>query len=907
MKKYIILFLVIFYSSSIGAQNTYSLKGRLVDSLRSPIEAATVYVSKQKDSTLVEYSLSGQDGSFELKVLPNKEELFLSTSLYGFSTFVQKLKDGVSQTIDFGDIVLLEQSNDLEEVIIIAQAAPIRIVKDTLEFNASSFKVRPDANLETLLKELPGVQMDENNNITVNGKPVGEILVNGKPFFSEDGKIALENLPADIVNKIQVTDKKSKTERFTKSAAVSDDASINITIDKDKNKGYFGRVSAGYGSDDRYESALFLNSFTQNTKFSVIGSANNINASGFSMNDVFDNMTTSKSKGGITESRLLGANINQTFNDKLSLDGSYNYSYGDTKNWDKRSMTKFLPDGEFSSDSFSEYRNTSQGQSANVSMDYISDKNALYISPRFSRNRSSGDRTSQEESFDENRELVNKSNSTSRNTSDSNSFSNSIRYIRKFEKEGQFLSLEFNNSNSSNNGEAFYESFTEFFQSNTPNDDRRQFKQTTTSSDSYTTTLAYNLAVNDSLKLIIGGKWNYTQSISDLQVFDFDEQTDTYSILNEKQSNRYKTVENQLRPYTNISWNKKKFSFQFQADAVITNLKATGLYNSQDYRADKNYVSPELLSIFRYYFNKNTQVNFRYNYGLTYQSATQLLAITDLSDPLNTIIGNPDLKPTGNHSFNIGFRTYNFQKRDGFVINIGNSIQNNSIVNYVVYDADRKSTSTYKNISGNYQIRLNSEWFKTAKWDQHTLKFGIGLRYNNSLKKGFIDALAYKAYANVFTPRVYLNYQLGDDLIIKPFYNYTYNTTSYRNFRVDKATSFVHNLGIQTTTYWPKNIVFGNDISYNYNSQIASGFQKDYYMWNVSLAYDFYKSKFRAKVKVYDLLNQNTSSIRTIDPTQIVDSESLVLKQYVMFSLVYNLNAFGKKQARSAMRSIKMR
>ncbi|MHC5201856.1 TonB-dependent receptor domain-containing protein [Myroides sp. LJL119] len=903
MNKLIVLsFFFIFYFT-LNAQNTFSIKGSLKDSLDLPIPGVTVFLSSVKDSTLVQYSLSNSQGEFDFKVKQTQVPVVLRTSLFGYKEFNKSFKNGVFDNLDLGSIILQETVQDLDEVVIIAQAPPIRIVNDTLEFNASSFKVRPDANLQQLLKELPGVQIDEEQNITVNGKAVTEILVNGKPFFSEDGKVALENLPAEIISKVQVSDKKTKLERFTKQQARSDDASINITIAKENNKGYFGRISGGYGSADRYESALFLNSFNENRKVSVIGSANNINATGFSMNEVFDNMSTGKSKGGITQSRLLGINVVEHVNKKLNVNGSYNYNYADTKNQEKKSVTKFLPDSEFTSESSNESDNTTEGHSGNISIDYISNKSALYITPSFNLNHTWSQREGFELSKDQDQSIVNTSESKSQSTGANRNFGNTIRYIYNLNDKGQYFSLDFSNANGSNTSDMFYESSTDFFQSDKPKDDRKQIQHSKNINDSYNASVSFNQPINDSLSLVIGSRFEFNQDSSKLNVYDYDPITDSYSNLNVLQTNAYKSTQNKVAPYVSLNWNKSKFSFLADLNTSIVKNSAKGFYNAKDYTADRNYVNPDITTIFRYRFNKNESVNFRYSYAMTYQSASQLLAITDLSNPLHSIVGNPDLKPSGQHNFNLGFRSYDFQTRSGYSLSINSSFYQNSIVNSIEYDADRRSISTFKNISGNYQIGLSSEWFKSQKWQEHSLRYGVGLRYRNALQKGFIDGLQYSAYSHVLTPRIYLNYEYGDLLIIKPSYNYSYNATNYSNFQVDKASSFIHNVSLQTTTYWPKNIVFGNDISYNYNSQIASGFRKDFYMWNISLAYDFYQSKLRAKVKVYDLLNQNTSSRRTIDPMQIVDSETLVLKQYIMFSLVYNLNEFGSKQTKSALRS----
>jgi hypothetical protein len=216
----------------------------------------------------------------------------------------------------------------------------------------------------------------------------------------------------------------------------------------------------------------------------------------------------------------------------------------------------------------------------------------------------------------------------------------------------------------------------------------------------------------------------------------------------------------------------------------------------------------------------------------------------------------------------------------------------------VEYDDDMKSISTFKNISGSYNWSLGGDWYKNYKWEEHVLRIGFGARFNQSVSKGYIDGAMYDSKSSSISPRVYLNYDYGEFLTVRPSYNYSSYTSKYNNFTVDKATNFVHNFNLQTTTYWPSNVILGNDFGYSYNSQIAKGYQRSFYMWNLSLAYEFLDKKMRARVKVYDVLNQNTSSTRTIDPTQIVDQESLVLKRYIMFSLIYKLNEFGGKDSK---------
>lgn len=892
MNRLLTLLLLIFTVTAYS-QSTINVSGTVLDSLKQPVEAATVYLSKERDSTLVEYTMTDVKGNFKLTFSKLSESSVLKVSMVGYKDFTKKFSNGVSEDTDIKTLILREYGNQLDEVLIVATAPPIRVKKDTLEFNANSFKVRPDANLEELLKNLPGVQLDENKKITVNGKPVNEILVNGKPFFNEDGAVALENLPAEIIKKVQVTDKKTKKEKFTGEKSRTDDASINITIDEDKNKGHFGRVSGGYGSDKHYEAGMFLNTFNKRRKISLIGSANNINAVGFSMDKVFDNMRTGRSRGGLTESRMLGLNFVEDVSDKLKINGSYDYNFAETEQANKSSATKFLPSGQFSTDSNSSSLGGNEGHRGNVSVDYMGDKDAFYFSPYFSKDHTYNTSESNQISYDEKGEKLNSSNSNSSSRGNSNSFGTSARYTRKLKQKGQYFSVELNNSNRSATNDALRESLTQFYQSDKPDDSRRQFRQNNTTTDNYGLSLEFTQPITDSLQISIGTEWNRAQNINDLQVFNYNEANQGYTDLNILETNRYTDIGTTVAPYVNFALNKNKYNINVTTKTQIVKNTANALYNAKWYSLDKHYVDPNINAMINYRLSKNNSLFGIYRYNVNYQSATQLLDITDISNPLSTTIGNPDLKPTGQHNVNLSYRSYNFQTRAGYSISANASIYDNSIVGSVIYDEDKKAISTYKNIQGNYQWGITGDWYKNSKWGEHALRYGIMLRYNQTISNGYIDGATYTATGNTIGPRVYLTYDYGEWVSIKPSYNYNHNTTNYTNFSVDKASNFTHRFNIQTTTYWPKKVTFGNDFAYNYNSQIAKGFKKDFFMWNISLAYDFYKDKFSAKMKVYDVLNQNTSSTRTIDPMQIVDTESLVLKQYVMFSLTYKLNEFA--------------
>ena len=236
MKK-ILFTSILFFTFLISNSQEYTIQGKVIDSLTSePLSSATIFVESLKDSTLLNYTISSGTGDFKLLVVSKEDKARLNISFTGMQSY-SEIVDLEKSIIDLENIKLKELASNLDEVVVNVNRSPITIKKDTLEFNAASFKTRPDANLEETLKQLPGVEVDAAGNITVNGKPVQRILVNGKEFFGNDPKIATKNLPKEIINKIQVVDTKTQAQEFTGEEGDSENKTINITIDEDKNKG----------------------------------------------------------------------------------------------------------------------------------------------------------------------------------------------------------------------------------------------------------------------------------------------------------------------------------------------------------------------------------------------------------------------------------------------------------------------------------------------------------------------------------------------------------------------------------------------------------------------------------------------------------------------------------------------
>jgi hypothetical protein len=921
MLKFYYAYLFFLICSGVSAQNSISLKGKVIDeNTKLPIESATVYVSNLKDSTVVDYTITDKCGKFDFKIKKSNTPVYLKVSFVSYQDYKIDLKNNEAVK-DFGTIVLKEAIKSLDEVIIKSQAPPIRIKKDTLEFNASSFKVRPDANVETLLKQLPGVEIDSDGKITVNGKEVNQILVNGKPFFDKDGKIALQNLPAEIINKVQVTDTKTKIEEKTGSAASSNNASINLTIDDDKNKGLFGKFMGGAGSDSRYESSALINYFKNKRKLSVLASSNNINSVGFSMDEVFDNMGGGRNRSiwmddngsfgingrrygggnGITRSDLVGINYSDVWGKSTDASLSYFYSGANTKNDNKTNQINFLPSGNFATKSNSNSDEDRYTHNIASVFEFKIDSTAsIVIEPNFTKANSKRGILSEQFSFDAQDALLNSSTSNNFYENNSNSFNNTLSFSKLFNKKGKNLSVLFKNENSENTNDDYIDSKTSFNQDNKPDDIRKQFNETKNVRDNYTTEIDYTQPITDSLKVKVGMDYKFDKKKDNRDSFNYDDNNKTYTIINNELTNVYNSTENTFTPNTGIILNKKKINFNLNLGTTFIKYDNTGDYLNTVTTLNKEYVLPYVNGYGSYSFSKTKNLYVNYNYSYNLPSARQILPIEDLADPLNTYIGNPNLDLNKNHALYLSYSNFDYATRSGYGLYSGGNYYDNQIVGSTDYDDNRKRTTTYENVTGTYNSWLGFYWNKTIKKEVHTFKYGIRLNNNYNFSKGFTDGELYTAKSFIFSPRINLAYDYGEILTINPSYNYSYNKTSYTNYNVDQADYFTHKLNLQVTNYWTKNWTFGNDFGYTYNSNISPGFKKDFFLWNTSLAYSFFEKKFMAKVKVYDLLNQNQSASRMITPTTIRDEENTVLKRYIMFSLTYKIEKFAGKEKKSS-------
>jgi hypothetical protein len=919
MKKILLLLFIAFNTVLFNAQKL-SIEGKVSNFEKKPVENATVYLLKQKDSSIINYTATNREGKFSLKYDELNEPTVLKIDAEKLISYSKNF-ESITKSMSLGDIELEKNTVfNIEEIKL--TASPVKIKKDTIEFSASAIKVRPDSKIEELLKGLPGVEINNDGKITVNGKEVDQIMINGKPFFDKDGKIALQNIPADIIKNIQFTTTKTKEEEISGKAAKSNNTTINFNIDEKKNKGLISRITAGLGSDERYEGSALLSYFKNDTKISLLASSNNINSQGFSNDEVFDSMghgrnswmmqggsvmtvgnNTYYTQGGNNAKGILrSTTVGVNYSDKLSKDLELNtlslmHSDSNLETRSKVSRTTFLPDYTLKTNSESNGENENRQYSFDTSAQIkIDSMTSIYFSPSFSRTESFNFNNSKSNTLRDDL-LLNESDSYTSTDSENNSFTPNIYLNKKFRKKGRSAYANLNSTISEAKRDQLNKSETIFYQTAEPNDIRNQLAKNKNQTNSYRFSAGYTEPISDSANVSLSLNYENKTDRNLREVNDFDQNTEQYSIFNNGLSNQMNQKINEISPELSFELNKNKINFWAFVDLDITYMKVSSVFNGQQYNLQKNFALPGYSMNLQYQFSQNKRLSFYNSAQYTIPTVTQLTPYVDFVNPLIAYQGNPNLENSWSNRSYINFSNYNMVKNINYYVNLNFIYGNNDVVNYSYFDDSGKQFVTYANVSGNKNINLGAGFSKTFKWKENKLtlnpKFNISYNYS----RGFINALQYTSDSYSFNPGFNLTYEIKDKITVKPSYTLGYNFSDYTNYDVGRVQTANQILKLELTNYiFKTKLVFGNDFEYNTTSNIAPGFKRDFYFWNTSLGYSFFNKQLTAKVKVYDVLNQNQSVRRMITPTNFEDREDLILRRYVMFSLTMKLNKFAGKK-----------
>ncbi len=949
MKKFVLLLTITFISLFAAAQKG-SIKGKILDSVtNSPMESATVVLYNLRDSSVVATTAANKNGVFEIKDIVSGVYRLYITSVQFSSTVRDFVLEQNIILKDLGVINVL-QGKKLEDVTVVA-LNPVRLAQDTIEFRADAFKTRPNAMVEDLLKKLPGVTVDKDGKITAQGQTVTKVFVDGKEFFGNDPKTATKNLPANIVDKVQVVDRKSDQSQFTGFDDGTTEKVINLTIKKDKKKGYFGRVMDGAGTNGRYESSLSLNRFNNGRQLSIIGQANNINQEGFTFQDIMDfngsggfgggmggssdgggggaSITMTRGIGGmfggtniggqpsgLKSTKAGGINFADQLSKKVTLSSSYFYNNGYTLNESSSNRQTNALDTSFSNINAQNTisRNWNTNHRLNMNIDWAIDSfNSVLIRPNITyvEKEAASNSNSKIASLSKNPKNEIGQQTTS-NTNQLN-FSGSVLWRHKTRVKGRTLSIRLNGGANSTDGDGTNYNEQKVFFGGTPiSFVTDQITETDNNSNTFNTRITYTEPLSKTRILELYYSLGQNNNSSDRKAFKKDA-SNNYTVLDSSFSNVFENKFQNQQLGFNIQTKFKKYDYNVglgvqEADLISTNvLRNTVL-------TQKNVIN--LFPTARLNFNLGKSRNLRFNYrGNTNQpSATQLQPVVDNTNQLSIRTGNPALRQEFTNSVNVSYNKFDFIKMKSIFTFFNISTTSNKIVDSIVnfkpgvqtalnlpssvafnpgaqYRKPINANGTY-NIIGNVSFGLPIKLIKTTNFNT-----GSNFIFNRNVnitdgKNNFTNLLSFTQSANINH-----NYKDKLDVILSTSVSYNKTTNTLNSFNNTKYYNINNSLDVSYT--FKKDFTVQTDFDNNIYTGRGAGYDQSFVMWNGSLSKLFLKNKtLEAKFTAFDILKQNRAINRTVQDNYIEDSRNNVLTQYYMVTLKFNISKFGGKGAK---------
>lgn len=905
-KCLLMLLMILFSPMAFAQQSGVNVTGSVVEQgSDTPIEQATVRLLNVKDSAMVRGVVSARNGSFTLKNV-KKGSYLLHITFIGCDPLYQPLQiTGKKNPVNVGKLELSDGAIELGEAVVIGKAPEVTVRNDTVEYNADSYKVTEGSVLEDLLKKMPGVEVDSEGKITVNGKEVKKVMVDGKEFFSDDPKVASKNLPAKMIDKLQVLDKKSDMAQMTGFDDGEEETVINLTVKPGMKQGWFGNAYGGYGSKDRYEGNAMVNRFVNNDQITFMGGANNTNNMGFS--DLASTMFSGMGGGGgrrggfgagsgITSSGNAGLNFSKEFKpDKLTLGGNTRYSHSDNDARSKSDRQNILP-GDSSSYDNSEAM--SRTKSDNFGVDFRLEwkpdtMTQLIFRPSFSFSHSMNDNFSDATTLDNERDTVNTNKSSNYSESNGYNLNASIDFSRKLNNKGRVFSATLSGGNSDSYSDGMNRSDIVYFNQtdalkNSIIDQRSRYDNKGFNYRAYVSWVE-PIGHNNFIQATYSISQRKQEALKNVYNQDAD---GIYNVLDSAYSQSYRN--NFISQRASLSFKSQREKFNY----------TIGLNLDPSYSSSENFVGDTTLSKitrkvvnlspmaqFNYMFDKRTNLRIMYNGRTSQPSMTQLQPVADISDPTNITIGNPDLNPRYTNNVFIRFQQFTPEKQRAFMIMANGSYIINDIVSYTSYNQETGvKTTTYKNVNGNYsgnvRMMLNTP-LKNKKFSINSMTMASFANSN-----GYINEEKNTNRNLILSERGGIDFRSSYlDLGVNG--NIRYNATSNSLQKENNQNTFNYGAGGYTTIYLPLNFKIESDVNWSTNSGYGDGFKQNEVLWNASASKSFLKNnQGTLRFKIYDILQQRSNISRSVTASYIQDSEYNTLGSYFMVHFIYRFSIF---------------
>ena len=910
MKKILLWAVLLWTGSLLGfAQNkNITISGNVIESeTKEAVLQATVQLLLLPDSTYIAGAATVAQGKFTLPKV-QAGNYILKVSYIGFqSKLIPFQLTGRNLNVSAGTIELESDAILLQEAVIVAEAPPVTVVEDTVIYAASAYRTAEGAMLEELVKKLPGAEVSEEGKITINGKEVKKIMVDGKEFFSDDPQVSMKNLPVNMVENVKAYDRKSDMARITGIDDGEEETVLDLTVKKGMKQGWIGNLITGYGSEERYEAGVMVSRFKDDASFSVVGSANNTNSQGFSeFGDAGQGMNAGRDGRGVTSIRSLGMNFAKDTK-KLQVGGNVQYGYSDNDAYRKSSTERFFGNES----SYGNSINSSNRKRHDVRVDFrlewrLDTMTTIIFRPGASYSQTNSSSTSWSQSFDNNRKIVNDKDGNSFNERDNFSINGRLEMYRKLNSKGRNISLtgRFGYSDSETNGNSFSE--TNFYKNEEPDSLLIIDRRTDRNSDSrnWSASASYTEPIFKNYFLQFRYEFAHRKRLSQSLIYDnLSEFPDVYvDSLSSRVENFYNT--HTFDASVRAIHAKMMYSAGLSLTPQSSLSETTIGPNASNHLPKQNVLnfSPQIM--FRYMFNRQHVLMFRY-WGRSQEPEIEdLQEVIDQTDPLNIRYGNPNLKPSFTHSVMMFYNKYIPEHMRSYAMNMFYSRTSNSVSNKSSIDPNTGGiVSRRVNVNGNW----NARGFLSFNTPLKNKKFTVSSNTN----AGLSDVVSYtsidrKSQASqeselstthnfLMGERLTGNYRTDNfDISLNASINYNLARNSKK--KDSNRETFDYYFGGSTNITLPWQLYFSTDINLRLKDGYSGNLNNSETIWNAQVSKNILKNNAGTiRFKIYDILQQQSNLTRSISEAMLSDTESNTLGSYFMVHFVYRFNTLGGK------------
>lgn len=920
MKKYFTLIVLLGIAASTSFGQKFSIKGQVTDTLSSVLPSSTVMLLNPKDSSLVNFGVSDLKGFFEIKNV-SKGEYLLKITFVGYSNYTKRIAipaDATVLIIDLGRIKMSPLTRQLDEVVVKGEKNPVTVKKDTIEFNAGSFKTKTNATVEDLLKVMPGMEVETDGTVKAQGEQVQRVTVDGREFFGRDPKLATRNLPADAIDKVQVFDKKSDNAQFTGIDDGQREKTINLELKEEKRNGAFGNLMAGVGTDDRYKATGNVNRFGKGKQISFLGMGNNVNEQGFSIGDFmnFSGGAQAMMGGGGTQTITInaggggggggpainnggrqsgimtnyagGVNFNRDLNKDTKLTSSYFYNHLDRNVTTDLSRTNFLPNESLSNvlTQASKQLSRNDNHRGTLQLDHnIDSANTLRFIANGSYSESEQNTLSQSETRKlTDNALLNDNQRTTFTGQNSLSLNSSVLWRHRFEKKGRSMSTNLSLGLSSTDSDGTLNSTNKTY-NQTPGE--KLVEQTNTQStdnQSVGATVSYTEPLGGRKYLEANYNFQTNNNDVDREVLDVNNGAPAF---NTQLSNKYTSNYIYNRPGLNFKMNREKYSVTVGASYQMTSLK--GNLISRDVKIDRTFEN--LLPTVRFNYDFSSFKHLRMDYETSMQEPTiqQLQPVVDNSDPLNIYEGNPGLSPAYVHRISTNYTAFNPAKFVNFFSFINAAYMKNAIVNSQFTDPVTFARTTKPvNVSSSKSVNANfNGGFPIKKLNS---RFNLGPTASLSESITILNDQENTVNNKTLGGTIRYNYTYKEFVIIDLSANLSRQDTKY-DFNTPDQQYFNQTYRSELNLNFLKKYAFNTSYEYLIYESKTTDFRQTIPFLNMSISRFVMKNNAgELKVGVNNLLDQSNSVSQSAGDNYIQQSTTNNLGRYYMVSFTYALN-----------------